>query len=451
MSNRNNNRKNSKNTKNRKKTTRNSRRTRSRRNQNRKLNYKKVAGCCILILVLLIMTTIICSKKIMTRTQPIETTEAVAVEEKKDITINMVAIGDIMCHTSNFQDAYNSETKSYDFSYVFEDIKDYIKNADIAIGNLETTFAGKDAGYSGYPNFNTPEQLAQNIKDLGVDVVSTANNHSLDKKYNGLVNTLDELDKVGLSHTGTYRSVDEQNTILTKNVNGINIAFLSFTYGTNGIPVPKGKEYCINLIDNNLILDQIAKAKATNPDLICVNMHWGVEYQLKQNATQENLADFLFKNGVDIIFGSHPHVLEPMEKRTITMEDGTTKDGFVIYSLGNFMSGQVSENTQNTIILQLKITKHVDDGKITIDDVNYVPIFMYNMGSGNEKKYKILDINKTISDYENQSENKNENENGSNNSNNNDNNSSSVSQVVYNKVKDAKNKIEEIVGKQSDV
>lgn len=451
MSNRNNNRKNSKNTKNRKKTTRNSRRTRSRRNQNRKLNYKKVAGCCILILVLLIMTTIICSKKIMTRTQPIETTEVAAVEEKKDITINMVAIGDIMCHTSNFQDAYNSETKSYDFSYVFEDIKDYIKNADIAIGNLETTFAGKDAGYSGYPNFNTPEQLAQNIKDLGVDVVSTANNHSLDKKYNGLVNTLDELDKVGLSHTGTYRSVDEQNTILTKNVNGINIAFLSFTYGTNGIPVPKGKEYCINLIDNDLILDQIAKAKATNPDLICVNMHWGVEYQLKQNATQENLADFLFKNGVDIIFGSHPHVLEPMEKRTITMEDGTTKDGFVIYSLGNFMSGQVSENTQNTIILQLKITKHVDDGKITIDDVNYVPIFMYNMGSGNEKKYKILDINKTISDYENQSENKNENENGSNNSNNNDNNSSSVSQVVYNKVKDAKNKIEEIVGKQSDV
>lgn len=451
MSNRNNNRKNSKNTKNRKKTTRNSRRTRSRRNQNRKLNYKKVAGCCILILVLLIMTTIICSKKIMTRTQPIETTEAVAVEEKKDITINMVAIGDIMCHTSNFQDAYNSETKSYDFSYVFEDIKDYIKNADIAIGNLETTFAGKDAGYSGYPNFNTPEQLAQNIKDLGVDVVSTANNHSLDKKYNGLVNTLDELDKVGLSHTGTYRSVDEQNTILTKNVNGINIAFLSFTYGTNGIPVPKGKEYCINLIDNDLILDQIAKAKATNPDLICVNMHWGVEYQLKQNATQENLADFLFKNGVDIIFGSHPHVLEPMEKRTITMDDGTTKDGFVIYSLGNFMSGQVSENTQNTIILQLKITKHVDDGKITIDDVNYVPIFMYNMGSGNEKKYKILDINTTISDYENQSENKNENENGSNNSNNNDNNSSSVSQVVYNKVKAAKNKIEEIVGKQSDV
>lgn len=451
MSNRNNNRKNSKNTKNRKKTTRNSRRTRSRRNQNRKLNYKKVAGCCILILVLLIMTTIICSKKIMTRTQPIETTEAAAVEEKKDITINMVAIGDIMCHTSNFQDAYNSETKSYDFSYVFEDIKDYIKNADIAIGNLETTFAGKDAGYSGYPNFNTPEQLAQNIKDLGVDVVSTANNHSLDKKYNGLVNTLDELDKVDLSHTGTYRSVDEQNKILTKNVNGINIAFLSFTYGTNGIPVPKGKEYCINLIDNNLILDQIAKAKATNPDLICVNMHWGVEYQLKQNATQENLADFLFKNGVDIIFGSHPHVLEPMEKRTITMEDGTTKDGFVIYSLGNFMSGQVSENTQNTIILQLKITKHVDGGKITIDDVNYVPIFMYNMGSGNEKKYKILDINTTISDYENQSENKNENENGSNNSNNNDNNSSSVSQVVYNKVKDAKNKIEEIVGKQSDV
>ena len=146
------------------------------------------------------------------------------------------------------------------------------------------------------------------------------------------------------------------------------------------------------------MLDQINKAKALNPDVICVSMHWGEEYKLKQNATQEKLADFLFKNGVDIILGSHPHVLEPMEKRTITLEDGTKKDGFVIYSLGNFMSGQVIENTMNTVILQLQITKH-SDNKITIDSYDYVPIYMYDKGSGQKERYKILDINKTIQKY----------------------------------------------------
>ena len=304
-----------------------------------------------------------------------------------------------MCHSTNFQDAYDDNTDTYDFSYVFEEVQKYLVDADIAVGNLETTFAGKDAVYSGYPNFNTPEQLAQDLVELGLDVVSTANNHSLDKRYAGLESTLDELDKVNLLHTGTYRSEEEQNTIVTKNVNGINFAFLSFTYGTNGIPVPEGKEYCINLIDEDLILDQISKAKQLNPDLICVFMHWGDEYKLVQNSTQEKLADFLFENGVDIILGSHPHVLESMEKRTITLEDGTTKDGFLIYSLGNFVSGQVIEDTKNSIILQLQITKHAD-GTMSIDSYDYVPTYMYDKGAGQNKRYKILDINKNIAKYE---------------------------------------------------
>lgn len=129
-------------------------------------------------------------------------------------------------------------------------------------------------------------------------------------------------------------------------------------------------------------------------------MHWGDEYKLKQNSTQEKLADLLFKNGVDIILGSHPHVLEPMEKRTITLDDGTTKDGFVIYSLGNFMSGQVIENTRNSIILNLKITKH-SDGKISIDSYDYIPIYMLDKGNSSTDRYRILDIEKCIMDYEN--------------------------------------------------
>lgn len=400
-----------------------------RKRKNKKLNYKKVFIFFIVIFILFYLLINGTNKLFSFFSKENNKTATASVEAPKDITINMAVIGDIMCHSTNFQSAYNSETDSYDFSNVFTDIKPYIESADIAIGNLETTFAGKNVGYSGYPTFNTPESLAKNIVDLGIDVVSTANNHSLDKRYNGLISTLDELDKVGLSHTGTYRSKEEQDTILTKNVNGINIAFLSFTYGTNGIPVPTGKEYCINLIDENLMLDQLSKAKALNPDVICVNMHWGDEYKLVQNKTQEKLADFLFKNDVDIILGSHPHVLEPMEKRTITLEDGSTKDGFLIYSLGNFMSGQVIENTRNSIILQLQITKH-SNNKITIDSYNYIPTYMLDTGSNSSDRYKILDVNNTISKYEN--------------------GDTSISENLYNTLKSVKVKIDKIVGDSNE-
>lgn len=320
-------------------------------------------------------------------------------KEQKDITFNMSVIGDIMCHNTQYTDAYNSNTDTYDFSYVFKDIKAKIKTADIAVGNLETTFAGKSVGYSSYPTFNTPESLANNLKDLGLDVLTTANNHSLDKGYKGIESTIDYLDKADISHTGTFKSEEDQNKILIKNVKDVKIAFLSYTYGTNGIKVPTGKDYCINLIDKELIKKQLELAKAENPDIICVSMHWGIEYQTKQNKEQEALADFLFENGVDIILGSHPHVLQPMEKRTVTLEDGSTKDGFVIYSLGNFMSGQVKENTKNSIILDLKITKKAQDGKISIDSVNYTPIYMYK-STAKTKAYKILDIENSISKYD---------------------------------------------------
>ena len=416
---------NTKNTLARKNTNKNYKKQQAnyRKRQAKQLNYRKVA-IFLIIVILLFYYSILGISKLFKNNENIPTTTTTSIEPQKDITINMTVIGDIMCHTTNFYDAYEKTSDTYDFSKVFSDIQNYIQSADISIGNLETTFAGKDIGYTGYPTFNTPEQLAQNLVDLGLDVVSTANNHSLDKRYSGLVSTLDELDKVGLSHTGTYRSKEEQNTILIKDVNGIKIAFLAFTYGTNGIPVPTDKEYCVNLIEEHLIIDQINKAKQLNPDIICVNMHWGDEYKLKQNSTQEELADLLFKNGVDIILGSHPHVLEPMQKRTITLEDGSTKDGFVIYSLGNFMSGQVIENTRNSIILNLQITKH-SDNKITIDSYNYIPTYMLDKGNGQTERYKILDIDKYLSSYENGDKN--------------------ISENLYNTLKKSKQQIDKIL------
>ena len=329
-------------------------------------------------------------------------TEPLVVEtQKEDTHLSMSVIGDIMCHNTQYKDAYNSSFGTYDFSYVFEDIKEYISTADIAVGNLETTFAGADRGYSNYPRFNTPEQLAYNLKDFGIDVLSTANNHCMDTNYSGIVSTLNYLDDAKISHVGTNTSLNAQNEILIKEVNDIKIAFLAFTYGTNGITIPTDKSFAVNLIDDNFILKQITLAKEQNPDLICVNLHWGIEYQTKQNSEQERLANLLFENGVNVILGSHPHVLQPMEKKTITLEDGSTKDCFVIYSLGNFMSGQTKTNTRNSIILNMNFTKSGETEKTTIDSVSYVPIYMYKSTSRKNQRYRVLDIEKTLTNYEN--------------------------------------------------
>lgn len=320
-------------------------------------------------------------------------------EQETDATFTMAAIGDIMCHNTQYMDAYNQETGAYDFSYVFEDISFYTKTADISIGSLETTFAGEEEGYSSYPTFNTPDSLAYELKSIGLDVLSTAGNHALDKGFDGLSRTIDVLDDADIAHLGTYKSQEEQDKVLFKYVKGVKIAFINYTYGTNGITVPSDKEFCVNLIDKDLIKKHIETAKEGNADIIVACMHWGSEYKTTPSTSQTELADFLFQNGVDIVLGNHPHVLEPMEKRTITLEDGTTKDGFIIYSLGNFIADQNAKNTRNSVILNLTITKHTD-GKVTIDKADYVPIYMYKDTSLKTKKMKLIDINKAISNYE---------------------------------------------------
>ena len=348
-------------------------------------------------------------------------------DEPSDISFTLSAIGDIMCHNTQYIDAYNTDADTYDFSYVFENISLYTKTADICIGNLETTFAGEDVGYSSYPTFNTPDELAYELKDIGVDVLSTAGNHALDKGFDGLSRTIDVLNDADISHLGTYKSKEEQDKTLIKYVKGLKIAFVNYTYGTNGIPVPSDKQFCVNLIDENLMKEQIDRAKQEEPDIIIACMHWGTEYKTTQSSTQEDLADFLFKNGVDIILGTHPHVLEPMEKRTVTLEDGTTKDGFVIYSLGNFIADQNAEYTRDSIILNLDITKH-SDGNVTIDNYDYVPIYMYKDTSKKKQKMKLLDINKTIYNYENYID-------------------ASISEKLYNTLKDELSKIQNILDK----
>lgn len=342
------------------------------------------------------------------------------------ITFTLTSLGDTLCHNTQYWDAYNSKTDEYDFSYVYEDIKNYTLSSDITIGSLETTFAGKEKGYSNYPTFNTPDSLATALKDIGVDVVSLAGNHALDYGYSGLCRTIDVFDNIGLSHLGTYKTAEDQEKILIKDVKGVKIAFINYTYGTNGIPLPSGKDFCVNLIDKDFIKKQINQAKEQNVDMIVACMHWGTEYRTTANSEQKDLANFLFENGVDVILGNHPHVLEPMEKKTITLQDGTTKDVFVVYALGNFTADQRDEITRDSAILNLTITKN-SNGKLSIDKVNYIPIYMYKNTNISTHKFKILDIEKTIKDYE-------------------EGKTTSINSTVYNNLKKQLEKIKSILG-----
>lgn len=372
-----------------------------KKQKRKKLNWLKV----FIVLILFSLITYGCyvgitkiAKKNPSNNTIQNTTPEVVIPE--DSVASIVAIGDTLCHSQNFKDAYDSETGIYDFSPMFKYITKYFENATVCVGNLEASLAGPSRGYSGYPTFNTPEHLAIDLKELGMDIMTTANNHVLDMGYSGLTSTLNYLDEADLEHTGSARSLEEQEKILFRDLNGIKTAFLAFTYGTNGIPVPTGKEYCVNLINKDFMKRKIDQAKSEGAELICVSMHWGDEYKTSPNATQKDLAEFLIKNDVKVILGCHPHVPEPIEMKTVSMEDGTTKEGFVIYSMGNFFSAQTFANTRNTLILNVQVRKDGQTNEVNIDNATYTPVYVYDNGLNAKDRYELLDIENIIAEYE---------------------------------------------------
>lgn len=318
---------------------------------------------------------------------------------KEDSFATITSFGDTLCHKPLFNAAYDKETGIYDFSYMFKYVEKYFDDSTIVIGNCESPMAGEERGYSGYPTFNSPEHLAVDLQELGVDIMTTANNHTLDKGFSGLSSTLDFLDDAGIQHVGTSRNQDEQNTILFCDLNGIKTAFLSYTYGTNGIPIPKEKEFCVNRIEEKLMLHQINQAKTEGAELIVVSMHWGIEYQTTPNAEQERLAELLIKNDVKIILGCHPHVLQPMKMVNVQTEEGE-KQGLVLFSQGNFFSNQRDINTRNTAIFDIEVKKDAETGEVTVEKATYVPLYMNIKPAGAKDRYELLDLNEIIRSYE---------------------------------------------------
>jgi len=312
------------------------------------------------------------------------------IDYKSKITFS--AVGDLMCHSVQYK--YAKADSGYDFSENFEIIKDFFHVSDFTIGNLETVLAGNERGYSGYPLFNSPDEYLYAIKDAGFDFLITANNHSLDKGKKGLLRTIDKIREVELSQTGTFKSINERDSIIVINKNGISFTLLSYSYGTNGIPIPKGEDFLINLIDTTLIKSDISKAKQNNIDLIIVYFHFGNEYKREPSAYQKNIVKQTIKYGADIIIGSHPHVPQPLEY--FKTNNRKLDSGFVAYSLGNFISNQRWRYSDGGPILNFTIGKDFVRDSLFIEDVTIIPTWVFKGNRHGNLDYVILPSDSVI-------------------------------------------------------
>ncbi|MEJ5304945.1 MAG: CapA family protein [Ignavibacteria bacterium] len=311
-------------------------------------------------------------------------------------TIWISAVGDLMCHSPQIKDALKSDGR-YDFSHMFEFVKPIISESDLAIGNLETVLAGSEKRFSGYPLFNSPDEFVYAIKDAGFDILITSNNHCLDRGFYGLERTIKILDSLAIKHSGTYSSKEDAEKILIINIKGIKLAILSYTYGTNGIAPPKDKEFCVAYIDTQKIKLDIEKAKQNNVDKIIVYLHWGNEYQRFPDALQKNLSKFLFENDVDIILGTHPHVIQPAELKLITTKEGKQKKVFVIYSMGNFISNQRDRFTDSGVIVHLSLIKNSFSGETCIDTVLFTSTYVSKIN----RRFRVIPTENALNNLKN--------------------------------------------------
>jgi poly-gamma-glutamate capsule biosynthesis protein CapA/YwtB (metallophosphatase superfamily) len=296
--------------------------------------------------------------------------------------ISLLFIGDVMQHDSQIKAAYNTSANAYDYSSCFRFVKPYLASADLAIGNLEVTLAGSP--YKGYPQFSAPDELALTLKDCGMDILVTANNHCLDRGKKGLERTITMLDSLDVMHTGTFRDTVERlnDYPLLVEKNGFRLALLNYTYGTNGIPVTKPN--VVNSIDTTIIRNDINKAKELSPDAIIVFLHWGQEYQSLPNKWQRDIAGVCFTAGAKLVIGAHPHVLQPMEWRQ-------ERDQLIAYSLGNFVSGQRDRYKNGGAMLKVDLVKTGADSLSTtrIDSAGYILEWVYRTTDA-RKQYYVL-------------------------------------------------------------
>lgn len=328
-----------------------------------------------------------------------------------DTYATVLSIGDIMCHSHQLEGAKTSD--GYDFSAFFKELSPYFQKYDLCVGNLELTFGGTESGsYRGYPSFNTPDQLADTIKSSGINLLMTSNNHSYDTGLFGLKRTAQVLKEKQIEYTGT-RELETEPKYLVKDINGIKIGIVNFTYETtgddatrkylNGGAISRDANGLINTFSYQRIDSFYTEAKSVieamkndGAEFISFYMHWGEEYQLTANTWQKSIAQKLSNMGVDMIVGGHPHVVQPME--LIHSEDSQNTT-ICIYSLGNAVSNQRRElmknsspkgHTEDGVMFSYKLKKS-GDGEVSVVDVDIIPTWVYKY-SQNGYKYTVYPI-----------------------------------------------------------
>lgn len=325
-------------------------------------------------------------------------------------TAKISAVGDILCQMDMIDDAKTSD--GYDFSHMFTEISKFVKNSDIAIGTLETNFV--DGKYSGVGKYNSPIEFLKAVKDSGIGLVSLAHNHVLDYGTQGLETTISKIKEQNIEITGIKENSErtneqDENTLdeekqenpdftgNIKEINGIKVAFLGYTYGlSNENEVNEEEKKKANIYSEELAKKDIEYAKQSSNYIIAI-MHWGDVNSSEISEYQRNITSFLVENGVDMILGAHPSVVEPMEM--IQTEEG--KNVFVAYSLGNYMSTLKYDDANVELILNIQISKSSDSDKAVLQKVDYKPIYVLDNGTKAENRFELTDMKKLAQDYAN--------------------------------------------------
>ena len=366
---------------------------------------KKLKSLIISILILILLTSIILL--LIPKTETLKENKNIEKENIKNTTsTSLIMVGDNLIHSSIYEEANrNANYEGYDFKPMYKMIKSIVSNYDIAYYNQETIIGGSEIGLSSYPAFNSPYEVADAMIDAGFNLVSLATNHTLDRGKQAVLNSRNYWNsKENVLAVGSYSSQEEKNKIDIRESNGITYTMLNYTYGTNGINVQEDENYLVNIWpmnENNpekdieyqnykqQVLEDIKRVR-DKVDVLLVAMHWGIEYQNMPNAYQKDAAKFLSDNGVDIIVGTHPHVIEPIDYINNTL---------VIYSLGNFASAHEVVNMDNRVGLMtsLEIEKDLKTNKITIKNLENELLYMYY--TNEYKDFLIVPFSKIDNSY----------------------------------------------------
>ena len=294
----------------------------------------------------------------------------------------IVFAGDAMQHQRQL-DAARTPAGEYDYSQCFAGIAPWIQEADYAVVNLETTLNGRN--YTGYPCFCTPDSYAEALRDAGFDMFLTANNHTLDRRDAGLNRTVAMLDSLGVDHIGTYRNRSERDAAIPciREIGGIKVGFLNYTFSTNGIKVQR--EAVVDYIDKEVIRADVEATRRAGAELVIVIPHWGTEYRLLPDAWQKSMADYIMSLDVDIVMGGHPHVVQPMEVR---VDEETGRRRLLVYSLGNFLSGMRTTDTRGGAVVKVTLSRD-DNGAAQFEAAEYRLVYTVP-GTSSSNNYRII-------------------------------------------------------------